>query len=143
MPLRPPSGGERGVLLTAPPIAESAVAGFFAENNWEILHCPEPEDWMSRDPEYKGKSSKWISLNILSLDTETVVVAEHDTALIKALEARGFRCITIPFKNVIEFGGGIHCGTQDVRRRGECEDYFPTLTRSGSPPFEKQLASFD
>lgn len=127
MPLRPPVGAEKGILLVAPPVADSTVVGFFAANGWEILLCPEPDDWMSQDPEYRGKSSKWIALNILSLDRETVVVAEHDTALIQALESRAFKCVTLPFKNVIEFGGGLHCGTQDIRRRGEKEDYFPTL----------------
>lgn len=127
MPLRPPVGEEKGILLVAPPVAESPVVDIFRQNNWEVLLCPEPEDWMSLDPDYKGKSSKWIAVNILSLDRETVVVAEHDTALIKALEDRDFNCVTVPFKNVIEFGGGIHCGTQDIRRNGTCEDYFPTL----------------
>jgi len=130
MPLRPPAGASKGVLLIAPPVAESSVVGLFADNGWEILHCPEPDNWMSRDPEYRGKSGKWIALNILPLDRETVVVAEHDVALIKALEERNFKCITVPFKNVIEFGGGIHCGTQDIRRRGEKEDYFPSLKGS-------------
>eukprot|EP00928_Gymnodinium_smaydae_P090852 TRINITY_DN74565_c0_g1_i1.p1 TRINITY_DN74565_c0_g1~~TRINITY_DN74565_c0_g1_i1.p1 ORF type:complete len:432 (+),score=21.54 TRINITY_DN74565_c0_g1_i1:63-1358(+) len=133
MPLRPPVGQEKGVLLVAPPVADSKVVRFFASNGWEIMLCPEPDDWMGRDPNYKGKSSKWISLNILSLDRETVVVAEHDTSLIKALSQRGFHCVTVPFQNVIEFGGGIHCGTQDIRRRGQLEDYFPTLSTCTNP----------
>lgn len=141
MPLRPPVGASKGVLLIAPPVADSSVVGFFAENGWEILHCPEPDNWMSRDPEYRGKSGKWIALNILPLDRETVVVAEHDVALIKALEERNFKCVTVPFKNVIEFGGGIHCGTQDIRRRGEKEDYFPTL-KGSDMPFDIQLGKF-
>jgi len=141
MPLRPPVGSEKGVLLVAPPVADSAIVGFFAENGWEIFLCPEPDDWMSRDPSYRGKSSKWIALNILALDRETVVVADHDTALIKALEERNFTCVTLPFKNVIEFGGGIHCGSQDIRRRGEREDYFPTL-KGSDMPFDIQLGTF-
>eukprot|EP00427_Karlodinium_veneficum_P060589 CAMPEP_0169401128 /NCGR_PEP_ID=MMETSP1017-20121227/54325_1 /TAXON_ID=342587 /ORGANISM="Karlodinium micrum, Strain CCMP2283" /LENGTH=156 /DNA_ID=CAMNT_0009506791 /DNA_START=288 /DNA_END=758 /DNA_ORIENTATION=+ len=141
MPLRPPMGAEKGVVLVAPPVAESGIVGFFAENGWEVVLCPEPDDWMSRDPDYKGKSSKWISVNILALDRETVVVAEHDVALIRELERRGFTCVTLPFKNVIEFGGGIHCGTQDIRRRGELEDYFPTLHGSARP-FDIQMGTF-
>jgi glycine amidinotransferase len=135
-------GADRGVLLVAPPVAESSVVGFFAENGWEILLAPEPDDWMSRDPEYRGKSSKWICVNVLPLDRETVVVAEHDTTLIEELERRDFRVVKIPFKNVIEFGGGLHCGTQDIRRRGEKEDYFPTL-RGSDVSFDDQLDSFN
>jgi glycine amidinotransferase len=142
MPLRPPVGNERGVILVAPPVVDSPMVGLFGENNWDILRCPEPDDWMSRDPDYKGKSSKWIAINVLALDTETVVVAEHDESLIRALEERHFKCVPIPFKNVIEFGGGIHCGTQDVRRRGKCEDYFPTL-RSSHMTSDEQLRSFE
>eukprot|EP00929_Paragymnodinium_shiwhaense_P041332 TRINITY_DN21475_c0_g1_i1.p1 TRINITY_DN21475_c0_g1~~TRINITY_DN21475_c0_g1_i1.p1 ORF type:complete len:405 (+),score=94.38 TRINITY_DN21475_c0_g1_i1:83-1297(+) len=127
MPLRPPTKHSKGVLLTAPPAMDSDVIPIFEENNWEILQAPEPDDWMKADPDYKGKSSKWICCNVLPLGPNTVVVCDHDTALIKALEERRFECVKVPFKNVIEFGGGIHCGTQDVRRSGDLQSYFPTI----------------
>jgi len=127
MPLRPPTGNDKGIVLVAPPVMDSEIVQVFKEYNWEVLECPEPDDWMGRDPNYKGKSSKWIALNILALDHETVVVADHDVALIRALEEQDFTCVTLPFKNVIEFGGGIHCATQDIRRTGDRMNYFPGL----------------
>ena len=40
---------------------------------------------------------------------------------------QGIDCITLPFRNVFEFGGSFHCETTDVRRRGECKSYFKAL----------------
>ena len=40
---------------------------------------------------------------------------------------QGIDCITLPFRNVFEFGGSFHCVTTDVRRRGECKSYFKAL----------------
>jgi glycine amidinotransferase len=131
LPLRPPcaSTGEKGVVLVAPPVADCEMVHMFEKNNWEVLLCPEPDVDPVADPTYKGKSGKWISLNILSLDHNTVVVADHDVSLIRALEAKGFECVTVPFQNVIEFGGGLHCCTLDVRRSGDaCVDYFPSFS---------------
>jgi glycine amidinotransferase len=130
LPLRPPNAatGERGVVLVAPAVVDCDAVRMFNNNNWDTLLCPEPDHDPVADPDYVGKSGKWISLNILSLDHNTVVVAEHDVSLISVLEGSGFECITVPFKNVIEFGGALHCCTLDVRRRGDaCVDYFPNL----------------
>jgi glycine amidinotransferase len=40
------------------------------------------------------------------------------------LSKLGFEVFTIPFRNVFEFGGSLHCATWDVRRAGQCEEYF-------------------
>ena len=48
-------------------------------------------------------------MNFLSLDEKTVFVMEHDIPMIDQLEGLGFKIITVPFKNVVEFGGGLHC----------------------------------
>ena len=66
-------------------------------------------------------------MNFLSLDENTVFVMEHDTLMIDQLEGLGFKIITVPFKNVVEFGGGLHCATQDIKREGERECHFPKL----------------
>ena len=119
MPLRP------GLVLAAPNVIGDIRV--FAENGWEIVPCVEPDDWMSRDSSYKGKSGKWIAMNVLSLSPEKVAVMEHDQPMVKQLESLGFEVVQVPFKNVVEFGGALHCATMDIRRAGNLESYFPKL----------------
>lgn len=83
--------------------------------DWEVRKTPMPSlpsDW----PMYF--CSAWVSMNVLSLDERTVVVERHEEVLIEALEDWGFDCIPLPFRHVYSFGGGFHCATLDVRRRG-------------------------
>lgn len=36
-----------------------------------------------------------------------------------------FEVIPVPFRDAHPFGGGLHCLTGDVFRRGDLQDYFP------------------
>lgn len=93
--------------------------GLFAE--WEILEAPPPTlpaDW----PMYF--SSPWVSMNLISLDEETVVVERQEEPLIDALTGWGFDCIPVDFRHVYSFGGSFHCVTLDVRRRGGLRTYL-------------------
>lgn len=69
-------------------------------------------------------SSPWVGLNFLSVNPETVIVDERQTALIKLLENYGFTTIPIPMRHIYTQGGGIHCATLDTVRLGELESYF-------------------
>ena len=42
----------------------------------------------------------------------------------KALRDWGFEPVPTPFMNYKLFGGGFHCATLDIRRRGELQSYF-------------------
>ena len=89
--------------------------------DWEILEAPSPalpSDW----PMYF--CSPWVSMNVLSLDQDTVVVERQETAMIEALTAWGFTCIPLDFRHVYSFGGSFHCVTLDVRRSGDNGTYL-------------------
>lgn len=84
-------------------------------DGWEILPAPAPtlpRDW----PMYF--CSPWVSMNVLSLDPETVVVERQEQPLIDALTAWGFRCVPVDFRHVYTFGGSFHCVTLDTVRQG-------------------------
>jgi glycine amidinotransferase len=74
-------------------------------------------------PDY-CQSSKWLSMNVLSISSTKVVCEEQEKPLQELLSKLGFEVFTIPFRNVFEFGGSLHCATWDVRRAGQCEEYF-------------------
>ncbi|MFD3662978.1 amidinotransferase [Streptomyces sp. NPDC058659] len=88
---------------------------------WEILPAPAPtlpSDW----PMYF--CSPWVSMNVLSLDPETVVVERQEQPLIDALTAWGFRCVPVDFRHVYSFGGSFHCVTLDTVRDGGPAKYL-------------------
>ncbi|GAA2622795.1 hypothetical protein GCM10010425_17180 [Streptomyces spororaveus] len=77
------------------------------------------------------QSSKWLSLNVLILSPTKVVCEEREKPLQDLLSSLGFEVLTVPFRNVFEYGGSLHCATWDIRWDGTREDYFPSL---GSHP---------
>lgn len=64
-------------------------------------------------------ASKWIGLNILSINPDTVIVDSIQTGLIDQLRQEGFRVIATPMRQSRTLGGGFHCATLDLER--ECE----------------------
>lgn len=69
-------------------------------------------------------SSKWLSMNVLMLDQKRVVVEQNETPIIKLFERLGLTPIKVPMKYAFSLGGGFHCWTCDVRRRGTLESYM-------------------
>ena len=68
-------------------------------------------------------TSQWLSMNVLSLDSEHVFVDAQQTGLMRQLERAGFTPIPVDFDAVGAFGGSFHCASLDVRRRGTLESY--------------------
>ena len=61
-------------------------------------------------------ASKWIGMNILSIDEETVMIDPIQKDLIKQLRTEGFNCIEVPLTQSRTLGGGHHCVTCDLER---------------------------
>lgn len=62
-------------------------------------------------------ASKWIALNMLVLDPNTVIVDRHQTQLIDMLEQHQFTVIPLELRHSRTLGGGFHCVTLDTRRK--------------------------
>jgi glycine amidinotransferase len=91
--------------------------------SWDVLVAPRPdpvEGIMSKI----SMCSPWVSINVLMLDEERVVVDKSQVSLMRALKDWGFRPIPCAFLSYGPFGGGFHCATLDVRRRGTLQSYF-------------------
>ena len=119
VPLRP------GLVLTNPerPLHDGEER-LFLENDWQLVDAPAPTSTNDEMPIY-CQSSKWLSMNLLSLSPTTVICEEQEGPLHDLLCKLGFEVLTVPFRHVYEFGGSIHCATWDVRRVGKNEDLFP------------------
>jgi glycine amidinotransferase len=96
----------------------------FRRNGWKIVSAPPS---VRSAPSRPGGVSNWISMNILMLDEETAVVEAAERPTIELLESLGCRVLPCPFERVYGFGGGLHCCTADIRRRGDLSSYFPEL----------------
>lgn len=61
-------------------------------------------------------ASKWIALNMFSIDPQTVIVDAAQTKLITTLERKGFTVIPHTLRHSRTLGGGFHCVTLDTWR---------------------------
>jgi N-dimethylarginine dimethylaminohydrolase len=62
-------------------------------------------------------ASKWIALNMLSIDPQTVIVDKNQLNLIRLLEQRHFTVIPLELRHSRTLGGGFHCVTLDLCRQ--------------------------
>ena len=119
VPLKP------GLLLVNPerPCVDDTL-DLFRKNKWEIIEAVASVNQVGC---YSPEVSEWISMNVFSIDEDTIIVEENEEPFIRQLEKQGLKVIPCPFRNVYKFGGSFHCCTLDVRRKGNLQSYFPTL----------------
>lgn len=92
---------------------------------WDILVPPEPQDnWF---PDYPSDelylTSKYIDLNMLSIDGQYIVVNSLCEELIDFLIKHKFTPVPVVHRHRRIFAGGFHCFTLDTIRDGEFADY--------------------
>jgi glycine amidinotransferase len=58
---------------------------------------------------------------LVMLDEERVIVAKGEERLIAAFKKWGFMPIECPFYDFETIGGGFHCASVDIRRRGSLQ----------------------
>lgn len=92
---------------------------------WDFIVAPEAEK--DQFPSYKSNnlsiSSKFIDMNVFSINENTVVVNSFYPEMIKMLEWRGFNVVPVRHRHRRLFGGGFHCFTLDVCRSGGLQSY--------------------
>ena len=108
MPLR------EGTLLVNPIKFKYSQIPHFLKD-WDIIVAPEPEE----KDEYGNElmlASKFIDMNVLSLDPKKVMISNKYTELIRSLQKHGFTPIPVQLRHRRIFGGGFHCITLDTIR---------------------------
>lgn len=102
------------VLLNGSRVNESNCPGVF--DDWERIYIT--EDQIVAQDFYKYPyASKWIAMNMLSIDPETVIIDAAQIELIKLLKNRGIDSIPLTLSHSRTLGGGFHCVTLDTQRR--------------------------
>ncbi|KAK1141763.1 glycine amidinotransferase, mitochondrial isoform X1 [Acipenser oxyrinchus oxyrinchus] len=93
----------------------------FKKAGWTIVQPPTP---LIPDDHPLWMSSKWLSMNVLMLDEKRVLVESSEISTQKMFERLGIKTIKANIRHANSLGGGFHCWTCDIRRRGTLESYF-------------------
>ena len=93
---------------------------------WQVIYSPPMEntDRYSADERSRSIGSDWIDMNLFSVHPGLAVVDRDQTALIRLLEKHGLDVVPLKLRHSKMLGGGFHCVTLDVRRRGTLQRYF-------------------
>ncbi|XP_064652209.1 glycine amidinotransferase, mitochondrial-like [Lineus longissimus] len=109
-----------GLVITNP-IRPCLQQEKFEQMGWKIVEAPAP---VMPEGHPLWFTSKWLSMNTLMLDEKRVICGKEEVPTQKMFEKLGVKCITLDIKHANSFGGGFHCWTCDVRRRGVMDSYF-------------------
>ena len=99
------------VLLNASRVNESNCPKMFAD--WEKIFV---DDVVPQNFYQYPYASKWIALNMLSVDPQTVILDSRQSSLACILEKKGFTTIPLDLRHSRTLGGGFHCVTLDLIR---------------------------
>ena len=102
------------VMLNASRVNKSNCPQAFRD--WERIYITE-DQIVAQDFYQYPYASKWIAMNMLVLDPETVIVDAAQTQLIAVLKSKGIDSIPLTLSHSRTLGGGFHCVTLDTRRR--------------------------
>lgn len=99
------------VLLNGDRVNESNCPRVF--DDWEKIYVDnvEPQDFYQYP-----YASKWIALNMLVVDSQTVICDSKQRGLHNILEQKGFTVIPLELRHSRTLGGGFHCVTLDTWR---------------------------
>jgi len=99
------------VLLNGSRVTEETCPKVFAD--WEKIYVDdvEPQDFYQYP-----YASKWIALNMLVVDPNTVICDRNQQSLVNTLEKNGFTVIPLELRHSRTLGGGFHCVTLDTWR---------------------------
>ncbi len=90
---------------------------------WDRIYSP-PMVATAKHDSRKCIGSAWIDMNVFSLGPDLVVVDRDQLPLIRLLEKWSVRTIPLKLRHARLLGGGFHCATLDVRRKGNLDTYF-------------------
>lgn len=99
------------VLLNGSRVNEGNCPKVFSD--WEKIYVDDVEPQNFYQYPY---ASKWIALNMLVVDPQTVICDKQQVGLIQILESKDFKVIPLELRHSRTLGGGFHCVTLDLLR---------------------------
>ena len=102
------------VLLNASRVNKTNCPNVF--DDWEKIWVSD-DQIVAQDFYQYPYASKWIGLNMLVVDPNTIIVDAAQHNLIELLARKNFTVIPRTLRHSRTLGGGFHCVTLDLRRR--------------------------
>jgi scyllo-inosamine-4-phosphate amidinotransferase 1 len=99
------------VVLNASRVNEANCPRLF--RGWRKIYV---DDVVAQDFYQYPYASKWIALNMFSVNPHTVIVDQDNPKLIRTLEQHGMTVIPLKLRHSRTLGGGFHCVTLDLER---------------------------
>jgi len=99
------------VVLNASRVNEANCPRLFC--GWRKIYV---DDVVAQDFYQYPYASKWIALNMFSVNPHTVIVDQDNPKLIRTLEQHGMTVIPLKLRHSRTLGGGFHCVTLDLER---------------------------
>jgi len=99
------------VMLNASRVTEATCPRVF--DGWNKIYV---KDVVAQDFYQYPYASKWIAMNMLVVDPNTVIVDKNQPKLIKTLENWHFTVVPLELRHSRTLGGGFHCVTLDLLR---------------------------
>jgi glycine amidinotransferase/scyllo-inosamine-4-phosphate amidinotransferase 1 len=100
------------VLLNGSRVTNENCPRAFAD--WNKIYI---NDVVAQDFYQYPYASKWIALNMLVVDPNTVIVDRNQAQIIKLLEQLNFTVVPLQLRHSRTLGGGFHCVTLDLKRK--------------------------
>jgi glycine amidinotransferase/scyllo-inosamine-4-phosphate amidinotransferase 1 len=101
------------VMLNASRVTEDNLPSVL--RSWDKIWV---EDCVARDFYQYPYASKWIGMNVLSIDPDTVIVDRMQIDLIRQIQRHGLDVVPMELRHSRTLGGGFHCVTLDLHRQG-------------------------
>jgi N-dimethylarginine dimethylaminohydrolase len=108
------------VFVPAPFVTEDNLPPML--RGWDVVYVDDLVD--GRPCACPQLSSKWVGLNLFMVNPSLAIVDGRQRAIIRQLERRGIDTLPLQLRHARTLGGGFHCVTLDVRRRGSLESYW-------------------
>lgn len=89
-------------------------------HGWDVIYLSDVVDIGYTGTAY---ASKWIGINFMMVNPNLAIVDRTQLPLIRELEKRGINVVPLQLRHARTLGGGFHCVTLDVRRKGGLETY--------------------
>lgn len=102
------------VMLNASRVTEHNLPAILQDWHKIWVHDCVPSDF-----HYYPYASRWIGMNVLSVNHTTVIVDPVQIDIIKTLEGQGYDVIPVPMRHSRTLGGGLHCVTLDLWRQND------------------------
>lgn len=99
------------VVLNASRVNENNCPALFKD--WTKIYVDDVEPQSFYEYPY---ASKWIALNMLSIDPNTVIVDRQQTKLMDLLDRYNIEVVPLQLRHSRTLGGGFHCVTLDLIR---------------------------